>query len=271
MFIHPNIAEARPLLVVGLPRSGTRFVANALNRHPDIHINGEIPREAMDCAERFLRNSDLTFARRVQRRGEAEAVGWHRGRHHLLYAIWGGLVKRNGMSEPNGPVTWYGYKTPTHDCYWRFYRDFLGDHGPKYVFCVRDFVGYHISREAVGEPSIQGSAQQYREGVNRYAEMKAELGEDVSLFVLNDVKDGGIEYIRERLFDHFGIAIDDRTLQGIDPTKQANSSKSKGVHGRELTKEEREFLSANMDLERGLEAAKAGKRLWTLSEGSDQH
>lgn len=261
MFIHPNIAEARPLLVVGLPRSGTRFVANALNQHPEIHINGEIPHEAMDSAAVFLQNAESTFAKRRARKGEQHTVGWHEHRHHVLYAVWGGLVKRNGMCEPRRPVAWYGYKTPTHDYYWRFYRDFLGENGPKYVFCVRDFVGYHVSRDAVGAPPIARSAQQYREGINRYAEMNAELGDDVSLFVLNELQDRGVDYVRERLFDRLGIPVDTETLDGINPGKQANSSESKGVAKRELTNEELEFLRANPDLDSGLAAARGGVRL----------
>ena len=54
MFIHANLRDARPLMVVGGPRCGTRFVANALNRSPTVRVQGEIPPEAMDRAVRFL-------------------------------------------------------------------------------------------------------------------------------------------------------------------------------------------------------------------------
>ena len=43
MLLNPALNNARPLMIVGLPRCGTRFIANAFNEHPAVHLNGEIP------------------------------------------------------------------------------------------------------------------------------------------------------------------------------------------------------------------------------------
>jgi hypothetical protein len=257
MFIHPNLQGARPLMVVGGPRCGTRFVASALNRHPEILVQGEIPSPAMDNAVRFLSETGDYFASQPQ-----WSAGWERSRRDLLYAIWASMIKRR-TRVTDATITWFGHKTPRHDQYWEFYRNFFSDLGPKYVFCMRNFADHYLSLSSMQEgQSIDRVAGEYRASVSRYAKMKAALGENVSLFVLDDLHDGGIDYIRERLFDRLGIEVDDRTLSRIDIARKANSTEAKGrERRRELTADERGFLEENPDLMEALQALRAARSI----------
>jgi hypothetical protein len=268
MFIHPNLRDARPLMVVGGPRCGTRFVANALNRSPTVLVQGEIPSQAMDNAIRFLSETTDYFASVPQ-----WAAGWEQGRPALLYALWASMVKRNPRAVRR-TITWFGHKTPRHDSYWEFYRDFLGDDVvPKYVFCMRNFVDHYLSMNSMNERhTIDRVATEYRASATRYAEMKAALGENVSLFILDDLREGGIDYVRETLFERLGIEVDQRTLARIDVVHQANSTEGAGrSRRRELTVGERVFLDKNDDLLEALEALRAGRPLVLLRtvDGTD--
>lgn len=257
MFLHPDLQDARPLMVVGAPRCGTRFVANALNRHPAIVVQGEIPKPAMERAVQFLTRTGEYFASVPQ-----WSASWEHSQRDLLYCIWSAMIKSKQLRR-RAKIAWFGHKTPRHDQYWEFYRDFLDLTRPKYVFCIRNFVDHYLSVKAMKEShTMDRIAEEYRLSVNRYAAMKAALGDDISLFILDDLREGGIDYVRVMLFEGLGIEVDDSTLARIDVTRQANSSKGHGRSRRkELSGDEMAFMEENQELMAGLEAARAARPL----------
>jgi hypothetical protein len=266
MMLHPDLQHARPLMVVGAPRCGTRFVAKTLNRHPSILVQGEIPSRAMDNAVRFLSETGDFFASEPR-----WSATWENGRRDLLYAIWTSMLK----GTPRGtraPITWFGHKTPRHDRYWEFYRRFVGDIDIKYVFCMRKFVDHYLSMTSIvkhrnvnsvplKQDRIKFIARDYRASVACYADMKLALGDSVSLFLLDDLREGGIDYVRETLFERLGIGVDHRTLARIDVSQRANPTEARGSRRTELTAEEIDFLNRNRDLKEALEALRAASPL----------
>ena len=266
MLLHPDLQGARPLMVVGGPRCGTRFVANALNCHPAIFVLGEIPPPVMDSAVRFLSETGNFFTSEPQ-----WSTCWERSRRDLLFEIWASTIKGKPRAPAPG-IAWFGNKTPQHERYWKFYRDFFGDVGPKYVFCMRNFVDHYLSMSSMNERQvIDNVARKYRASATRYAEMKAALGESVSLFILDDLREGGIDYVRETLFERLGIEVDDHTLSRIDVSRQANSTEGAGrVRRRELTADERAFLEENQDLMEALEALRDARPLQSYPAGGER-
>jgi hypothetical protein len=262
MFLHPDLRAASPLMVVGSPRCGTRFVASALNRHPAIVVQGEIPKQAMDSAVRFFTETGQFFTSVPQ-----WSTSWENSRRDLLYCIWASTIKGK-QRVSRARISWFGHKTPQHDLYWEFYRNFFGEIGIKYVFCMRNFVDHYLSMVSMNQAhSIEGVARQYRASVARYAEMRAALGENVSLFILDDLRDGGIDYVRETLFERLGIEVDRHALSRIDVSRQANSTERKGrLRRRELTADESAFLEDRQDLMGALEALRAARPLVPLDD-----
>jgi hypothetical protein len=255
---HPYIADANPLLVVGSPRCGTRFVANALQTHPDIHLNAEIPLQAMAATEVWLRRLSHTYqGYAVHARRAGWERGWEGSRHEMVYAIWATLTK-GVFRAPDHPVAWYGYKTPHHERFWPLWRDlFPADRQPRYVFCTRNFLDHSRSQQAkTPAVTIDKIAAEYRQSVNTYAEMKAALGDHVSLFVLDDLASGGRDYVREVLFDRLSIPVDAETLSRIDPGRPVNDGASMGQSKRPPTDAERSFLERNQDLLTALDAVR---------------
>ena len=91
--------------------------------------------------------------------------------------------------------------------------------------------------------------------------MKGALGDDVSLFILEDLREGGVDYLREVLFDRLGIPVSADVLARIDPSTPANSSAQKGVEKRSLNDAERAFIAKHPDLVEALEAVRSGQRI----------
>jgi Sulfotransferase family len=281
MLLHPGLRDAHPLMVVGAPRCGTRFVANALNRHPAILLLGEILSPAMDNAIRFLSESGEFFASKPQ----WPAVIWGESRRDLLYVIWASM-NRNKLRGPRGRIAWFGHKTPRHDRYWKFYQGFLADLSPKYVFCMRNFVDHYLSTSSMSPfwgdstTDIAKVAKEYRASIRRYADMKAALGDNVSLFILDDLCEGGIHYLRETLFERLGIDVADEILARIDVSGRKNAteipigswkgrnkpSRAGASRRTELTPEEQGFLDQNQDLLEALDALRAAR---PLASGND--
>ena len=91
--------------------------------------------------------------------------------------------------------------------------------------------------------------------------MKEALGDDVSLFILEDLREGGVDYLREVLFDRLGIPVSADVLTRIDPNMPANSSAQKGVEKRSLNDAERAFISKHPDLVEALDAVRSVQRI----------
>jgi hypothetical protein len=179
---------------------------------------------------------------------------------------------KSAPRESRGTIRWFGHKTPKHDEYWEFYRDFFGDIAPKYVFCIRNFVDHYLSLNSMKEHrnvervdrarNIHLVAREYRASVARYADMKAALGDAISLFILDDLHEGGIDYVRETVFERIGIEVDNPTLSRIDVSRRANSTEGAGATRRtELSADERAFLEKNQDLLDALDAARGARPL----------
>jgi hypothetical protein len=135
---------------------------------------------------------------------------------------------------------------------------------------MRNFVDHFLSLNSMNEgQSIDLVGRKYRASVARYAEMKAALGADVSLFLLDDLRGGGVDYLRETLFERLGIDVDDRTLSRIDASRRANSTEGAGRPRRkELTADERAFLAKNQDLLEALPALRAARPLARTGDGA---
>jgi hypothetical protein len=188
------------------------------------------------------------------------ARGWQKSRHTILYSMWSTLAK-SPARRPAASVKWYGYKTPYHKRFWSFYSDFFEKLTPRFVFCVRNFVDHHLSAYAMTSKSIEQRATLYHRSLDIYADMKTKFPDQVSLFILDDLADGGVDYVRSALYDDLGIPVGQTTVEQIDPGRRANDSKSKGRVKRDLTRDEREFLKRNADLSEALDALRAGGRI----------
>ena len=75
-------------MVVGGPRGGTRFVANALHRHPAVLVQGEFHGRQMDNSIRLLTETAKLFASEPR-----WSAGRQRNRRDVLFKMWAAMVK----------------------------------------------------------------------------------------------------------------------------------------------------------------------------------
>ena len=148
--------------------------------------------------------------------------------------------------ESTADTAWFGHNTLGMIDIGKFYREFFGEVCPKYVFCMRNFVDHPSMHSMYQDLSIESLARKFRYFVARYAEMKATLGDNVLSFILDDLREGGIDYVRTTLFERLDIEVDDLTLAQINVSRQANSTEGHGrSRRRELTAQESAFLEQN--------------------------
>lgn len=119
--------EAKPLIVFGMGRSGTRMCANILSNSDAVELQGEIGDPA---AARMI---DWLEAIRLQRGPDDRARVYGLARATFKGAASGRLIERP-------QARWFGHKTPRHERYFARYEAVFDDPArpAHYVYCLRN-------------------------------------------------------------------------------------------------------------------------------------
>lgn len=199
---YPSSSKATPIIVAGPPRSATRFVANVLNSIPGVTINSEIPVSVMDKLVDLVRKSNNIYTSDLR---ENVAESWDQSKRDFMYAAWANLAKGR-RKKTDKDCMFYGYKSPLHEKYFYFYNAFFDPVRPRYVCCVRPFLGHYFSVQARWpERSIAKVAYRYVASLDWIRRMKQERPDDVLLFFLDDYKVQGFSYLCEKIFEPLGL------------------------------------------------------------------
>lgn len=213
MVYYPSVEQSVPLIVVGPPRSGTRFVTDVLNCVPGITLQGELNNYVMDMICQIVQKCDIVYGpdavlnRKRYYDGTIRDLtkNWDATKRDFMFSAWanlGKVVRRDCAPD----CRYYGYKTPWHEFHFDFYNTFFHPVKPRYIYCVRQFKGHFLSVTARWpERSIRFVAQKYVRSVRQARYMKQQRPDEVMIFVLNDYKQQGIQYLRQRLFEPLGI------------------------------------------------------------------
>lgn len=92
------------LVIGGPPRSGTRFIANALNAHPDVVVQGEMHPEMLRNSLEYFRKNNRLY-KEIDKKQKGEQVGskyWKRNRQSLFYKMVCAGQKINVLQTPKG-------------------------------------------------------------------------------------------------------------------------------------------------------------------------
>ncbi len=242
-----SIRDAKPLVVCGQARSGTRYVTNVLNRHESVAVVGETPetplRDYLESAKRINGYYDNL----PSHKREWGAL-WKQQRQCLLYLHWISLSKKIGKPvsrKINSSVglKYFGVKTPYHENLWRAYADLSFTHAFRYIFCTRDFEGHFKSMKAKNpRNTIDIVARKYIQSQLTYLSIKEQAPDNISLLRVEDFKEADADRLNHKIFDFLG-------LQGLPPeaytTSGTNSSTSHGLVKQDLTTPERDTLARN--------------------------
>ena len=203
----------RPIVVCGAQRCGTRFVTDALNAFPEVSLLGEVEPAAFRCAMEFMASVDA-----VRAEGKIRPK-WHqsylRNRAFMTMTFWLSTQKRP-IPEIGPETTYFGYKNPQHERYWRRYEAIFAYTPPIYVHCFRSFPSYWISvKTRWPERSIVDAAKVWQSSAKTFDEMHAVLGDRALSFILDDLVAHGQSYLDAVLRR---LPFGQGTLPSIDPS-----------------------------------------------------
>ena len=194
--------DVTPLIVVGPPRSGTRFVTAVLNGIPDVQLYSEIRDEILAPMRKSMKRAEGVYAS-SDREGLSE--NWTSKKRALMYSLWHGL-SADRQRPPRKKSLYIGYKTPFHEQHFEFYNRYFDPVRPVYICCIRSFVDHFLSVQARWpRHGIAYTAVRYIRSLRKIRRMKAERPDEVIVFVLDDCRDQGYAYIQERLLRPLGL------------------------------------------------------------------
>lgn len=168
---------ARPLIVCGFGRSGTRMCANILANSNDVELQGEIPPALADQTFSFLINTKRDRARPDPDRD-----------HMLARVVFREMAGKRSVTR--NKALWFGHKTPHHERYFDSYERIFDqpDLRARYVYCVRnpfDVWRSHRNMPWAGFRDAGSFAKAWVRSVERYRVMRAAAPDRVMLFNLD--------------------------------------------------------------------------------------
>lgn len=165
-----------PIIVGGMPRSGTTFVTSLLNAHHDLAITAEMNPNA---AEKLLDlHEHLT---RYMYRHQVRREVWDAKRAQFVLDAWCALT---GDERLQGPDPHIGHKTPGSELLFERYEQAFEPVRPRLVYCMRD--GWSVLRSLLNMPwrpvPLRRRLEQYTTSVATFERLQASRPDRVRLF-----------------------------------------------------------------------------------------
>lgn len=225
MHCYPSAEEVTPLIVVGPPRSGTRFIANVLNQVPGITIHGEIPDYILQGLFRVIKRCDRIYPKNADK---SRGLNWDASKRDFMFASWANLTKGKKI-KVESQTRFFGYKTPFHERYFDFYNNFFYPVHPVYICCIRSFPEHLLSVQARWPKRVIAYvALRYVMSLRQLRYMKEKSSEHVLFFFLDEYKQTGSKYLKKKIFDPLELK---EVAQAIGKAEQGpvNTSLQQGV------------------------------------------
>ena len=239
----------QPIIILGRPRAGTRFVMSKLNSFPEVSIQSEIPPYVTDKTIEYINELDDYYCKAAKsgdERRERQYKGWLLKKQSLIFELWK-YVSQDEEVKPGTQNKYIGYKRPDHEKYISFYEKHLSDFEPLYIYCFRSFIDNYMSINSLWpNKKIETVAKDYRESVSNYLQAKRLVGDRIKLFSVDRQKQEGVNYLKEGIFPWIGL--DFENLDNIELDVKPKNATPKNIRRRELTAQECKFLNENQDL-----------------------
>ncbi len=255
---HWRIAEAAPVLVGGVARSGTTMLADVLNCHPTCAIQPEIPPKLIELFERFAGEIDDVYAGLDAQRGDVVSTEWRRWRGGLLNALFLAANKEGPLSA-DGPVTHFGVKTPSLEQFFAFFDRYYTAPRPYLVYCMRRPDRVWRSIKSIGwQTDFDRFFQRYRRSLSFAAGARARSPDRFVVFNLEAHRAAGDLLHVETVFQRLGLALTDDDRARISGLENRNSIVARGhayVDDPNLEREMRALMADTVIRERWADLA----------------
>ncbi|MDF1632195.1 sulfotransferase [Mycoplana sp. MJR14] len=226
------------IVIAGPPRTGTRFVTNALNKHPEVCIQGEVPPSVLDNAIEFVTKTDAEFR---SANYEKWNKTWLKTRTALFEDMLAATQKYPDKTNTDRKkVAYTGFKLPAAVARLKELEAVYDD--VRFVLCVREFVPFHLSCVSRWpKRTIKETSRSYLEALGHIRDV-IDRTDKGFVFPLEHLKTHGAVLLKE-----LGAFLDlpkvDSWVKLIDPSQKANQAERFTDKKRtELTEKERAFV-----------------------------
>jgi hypothetical protein len=235
------------LVIGGPPRSGTRFITNALNSHDDVAVQGEMYPAILDASLNYFSQTKEIY-REIEKNKKNEQVGdaiWKKNRKNIFYQMVRAGQKMAVL--PRGKASpIQGFKLPRVEKSWRKIYRAAGKYS--FLYCLRPFEPHFLSCANRWDSKIEAVAEKYRESISLAMGMLSSDLVAFSAFSLERLESDPTTHLRQ-IADSLGLSDAPAWVAGVDPAKKANSAEKFVADKRtELNDEEAAFMSKNADL-----------------------
>ena len=268
--------QARPLIVCGMGRSGTRMCANILSNSRDVEMQGEIGGPA---GSRMMAWLEANYPQR----SEADP--------YRIYRLARATFREGSAGRPQDRprALWFGYKSPRHERYFHRYERLFEDPArrPRYVYCLRN--PFHVWRSYRAMPwnkfkDVRAFLQAWNRSVGTWETMRRQAPDRVSLFNLDSMirSPDRLEWLTPVLLEPLNLSPE-MFRRPVEALRNSNSAANKvGAEPQELPPADMAAIAADPDaaaavrayfpwLEEDLERLqtehRAGRRLFGFLRG----
>ncbi len=170
------ISQKAPVIVCGMPRSGTTFVGQLLRCHPGIAVADEFPLPVLLSVPQLLSEVGGLLSAPFEGWRQAELSSVPLRKMRLLIQLWAAVTgDREQARRLLVPDIRPGVKTPSAELYYQFYEDVFALAPPLWIYCVRH--PFKVLRSFASMPWASGKVVEqvsdlYRRSLEAYCELE---------------------------------------------------------------------------------------------------
>jgi hypothetical protein len=130
--------EWEPIVVCGAARSGTRMIADILNRHAEIDIEAEMHAKTAEAYFAFLDSVRMNFEHYTERKGVPQDLHWQKVQHTLHHVFFATAGKKVTRRTTDKTIRYHGLKTPGYERYFVNFEQMFPVTKPLYIYAKRN-------------------------------------------------------------------------------------------------------------------------------------
>jgi len=206
-----------PLIICGMPRSGTDFHADMIGHHPSAAISTEINNDVIKSAYELYQTLDIYTRKRPKRRHMLE---------HFDITVFGLWITTS--FTPKNPADiiqrvysetlLYGNKTPESEKYFEFYHQVFNPK-PKFLYCLRN--GFDMIESRLNmtwrKLPLSNIVSRYKNSVSKAEAILKDHPENILISQVDRVGESLEERTQfaQKIFSFAGLEVEEEIKQFI--------------------------------------------------------
>ena len=211
-----------PIIICGAARSGTTFIWQLLNEHPDIVLSDEFFIYKTPSMMKWFDEMREAF-------GSLTARGdWKPRKAAIMRSLWY-YTSQPARAEAGLISRRWGNKTPGSELYIDFYEDVFEQWPPQYIYCMRNPKNVFLSVRNMAwgkRVHIRGQVKRYIESVRAMEAFKKRVPERMLIFQVDRVAselESRVSVVRE-ILDYVGEELADEMTPFIQSWRKVLST-----------------------------------------------